>query len=182
MAVRKLKKAFPLSKVYTLLEPGPVVLLTTKDKGISNVMTMSWHTMMDFAPPLVGCVVSNRNYSFNVLKRTRNCVINIPAAALAKKVVGCGNISGAKIDKLKKFNLTPQDSVIVGAPLIKECYASLECRLVDARMAGKYNFFILKVVKAWIDPSVKNPKTLHHMGRGKFMMAGRVIHIPSKAK
>jgi len=88
------KKSYPLGEVYGLLEPGPVVLLTTHAKGRTNVMTLSWHMMMDFEPPLIGCVVSNRNYTFEILRRTRECVINIPTADLAKKVVACGNASG----------------------------------------------------------------------------------------
>ncbi|HMN66069.1 MAG TPA: flavin reductase, partial [Burkholderiaceae bacterium] len=67
------RRALALSKVYQLLEPGPVVLLTTARKGRPNVMTLSWHTMMEFEPPLVGCVVSDRNYSFAALKATREC-------------------------------------------------------------------------------------------------------------
>ena len=88
------KKSFPLSKVYSLIEPGPVVLVTTSSKGLSNIMTMSWHMMMDFEPPIVGCVISNRNYTFNILKETKECVINIPTVELVEKVVGCGNTSG----------------------------------------------------------------------------------------
>lgn len=63
------KKAYPLSKVYGLLEPGPVTLLTTAHKGKANVM--SWHTMMEFEPPWVGCVVSGRDFSFEALTATR---------------------------------------------------------------------------------------------------------------
>ena len=145
------KKALPLSRVYRLLEPGPVVLLTTAHKGRANVMTMSWHTMMEFEPPLVGCIVSNRNFSFDALRRTKECVINIPTAELARK-------------------------------LVAECYAGLECKVVDARLAEKYNFFILRVLKAWIDPSVKRPRTLHHRGMGEFMIAGRTLRLPSRMK
>ena len=63
------KESFPLSKAYQLLEPGPVVMLSTAYKTTKNVMTMSWHMMIDFEPPLVGCVVSDQNYSFNLLKK-----------------------------------------------------------------------------------------------------------------
>ena len=63
-------KDLPLSKVYQLLEPGPVVLLTTARKSRANVMTMSWHMMVEFEPPLVACVVSAANYSFAVLRAT----------------------------------------------------------------------------------------------------------------
>lgn len=175
------KKSCPLSQVYRLLEPGPVVLVTTSHKGRANIMTMSWHTMMEFEPPLVGCVISNRNYSFSLLKATKECAINIPTAELAAKVVGCGNVSGARVDKFERFQLTPAPGSCVNAPLIAECYANLECKVIDARMA-KYCFFILEVVKAWIDPSRKRPRTMHHLGRGKFMVAGKTITLPSKMK
>ncbi|MGA3099770.1 MAG: flavin reductase family protein, partial [Bryobacteraceae bacterium] len=122
------KKRFPLSKVYSLLEPGPVVLVTTVRRGRPNIMTMSWHTMMEFEPPLVGCVISDRNYTFGVLKSTKECVINIPTVELVEKVVGCGNTSGAKTDKFATFGLTPAAARRVKAPLIDECYANLECK------------------------------------------------------
>lgn len=176
------KKALPLSKVYGLLEPGPVVLLTTVRRGRPNVMAMSWHTMLEFEPPLVGCVVSDRNYSFGLLRSAKECVINIPTAALADKVVGCGNTTGARVDKFGKFHLTPRVAGEVKAPLIDECYASLECRVADTRLVTKYCFFVLEVVKAWMDPGVKNPRTLHHLGMGRFMVAGRRIKLPSRMK
>ncbi|MFZ0821273.1 MAG: flavin reductase family protein [Candidatus Acidiferrales bacterium] len=178
-----MKKALlPLSRVYRLLEPGPVVLLTCARGGKANVMTMSWHMMVDFEPPIAACVISNRDYTFGIVKETKECVINIPTVELAKKVVGCGNISGRKVDKFKKFNLTPLRAALVGAPLISECYANLECKVIDASMADKYNLFILEVLKAWIDRSKKNPRTIHHCGRGVFMVAGRRIKLRSEMK
>jgi flavin reductase (DIM6/NTAB) family NADH-FMN oxidoreductase RutF len=176
------KKSYPLSQVYRLLEPGPVVLVTTAEKGRPNIMTMSWHTMMEFEPPLVGCVISNRNHSFGVLKATRECVINIPTVELAAQVVGCGNSSGRKLDKFKAFGLTPAAASCVQAPLIDDCYASLECKVADAKLVAKYCFFILEVLKAWIDTSRKHPRTMHHLGKGAFMIAGRTIKLPSRKK
>jgi flavin reductase (DIM6/NTAB) family NADH-FMN oxidoreductase RutF len=176
------RKSFPLSRVYGLLEPGPVVLVTTARHGRPNVMTMSWHTMMEFEPPLVGCVISNRNYSHGLLKATKECVLNIPSVELAAKVVGCGNTSGANTDKFKKFRLTPKPAARVGAPLIEECFANLECRVVDTRMVARYCFFLLEVIEAWIDPAVKNPRTIHNLGSGNFMVAGERIKLKSKMK
>lgn len=174
-----MKKPFPLSEVYRLLEPGPVVLVTTTRAGRPNIMTMSWHTMMEFEPPLVGCVISNRNYSFETLKATRECVINIPTTELAKKVVACGNASGQRVDKFKAFGLTPVAASRVKAPLIAECYANLECKVIDQKLVAKYSFFVLEVVNAWIDAARKHPRTIHHQGEGVFMVAGRTIHLPS---
>jgi Conserved protein/domain typically associated with flavoprotein oxygenases, DIM6/NTAB family len=101
---------------------------------------------------------------------------------LAAKVVGCGNTSGQRVDKFRVFRLTPAPASLVAAPLIVECYANLECKVVDTRMVTKYNFFILEVFKAWIDPLRKTPRTIHHLGRGAFMVAGRTITLPSKMK
>jgi len=176
------KKSFPLSKVYGLLEPGPVVLVTTAHKGRANIMTLSWLTMMDFEPPRIGMVLSERNYSFAALKATRQCVINIPTVELAAKVVAVGNSSGRRVDKFAAFGLTPRPAREVEPPLIEECYASLECRVTDARMARQYNFFVLEVLKAWIDPARKHPRTLHHQGKGRFVVDGRTLVLPSGKK
>ena len=123
------KRSLALGKVYGLLEPGPVLLLSTRHKGRANVMAMSWHTMMDFDPPLVGCVVSGRDFSFAALKATRECVLNIPSAELAAKVVACGNSSGRRVDKFAAFALTAAPAKLIGPPLVAECWANLECRV-----------------------------------------------------
>ncbi len=176
------KRSYPLSRVYGLLEPGPVLLLSTAQDGKANVMTMSWHVMMEFEPPLVGCVVSGRDFSFAALVATRECVLNIPTADLARKVVACGNSSGRDSDKFAACGLTPVPARLVGAPLIAECYASLECRVIDTQLVDTYNFFVLEVLKVWVDPAVKDPRTLHHRGHGAFMVAGETIRLRSKMK
>jgi len=177
-----MKRSLPLSQVYRLLEPGPVVMVTTAHKGRANVMTLSWHMMMDFEPPIVAFVMSNRNYSFGLLRKTGECAINIPTVELAAKTVRVGNASGRRIDKFERFGLTPVAASRVKAPLIAECYANLECKVIDAHLADRYNIFILRVLKAWIDPSKRNPRTIHHRGRGVFMVAGRTIRLPSRMK
>ena len=177
-----IKKSFPLSQVYQLLEPGPVVMVTTSLNGHANIMTMSWHMMIDFEPPILGCVISDQNYTFNILKKIKECVINIPTVELASKVVGVGNTSGSKVDKFKKYHLTQEAAAKVNAPLIAECYANLECKVIDMKMATKYNIFILEVLKAWITPSKKRPRTIHHCGNGVFVIDGKVIKLPSKKK
>lgn len=157
-------------------------MVTTLRKGKANIMTMSWHMMIDFEPPLVGCVMSNRNYSFNNLKATKECVINIPTVELIEQVVGVGNTTGAKVDKFKKFNLTPVAASQVKVSMIGECYANLECKVIDMHLAEKYNIFILEVLKAWITPSKKRQRTIHHCGKGVFTVDGAVVKVPSKKK
>jgi flavin reductase (DIM6/NTAB) family NADH-FMN oxidoreductase RutF len=126
-------------------------------------------------------VVSGRNFSFGLLRKSKACVINIPSSALARKVVACGNTSGRTVDKFTAFGLTPLPASQVAAPLVAECFASLECRVADTRLVNKYNFFILEVVAAWIDPS-KAARTMHHRGWGEFMIAGRTLRLPSRMR
>ncbi len=176
------KEILPLAKVYQLLEPGPVVMVTTSRNGKPNSMTMTWHMMLDFEPPLLAFVMSNRNYSFKSLNDSKECVINIPAVELAHTAIGVGNCSGARIDKFKKFHLTQEAASIVKAPLIAECFANLECKVVDTQLTEKYNVFILQVVKAWITQNKKRPRTIHHCGKGVFIVDGTLIKIPTKMK
>ena len=175
-------KELPLSKVYQLIEPGPVVLLTTAHKGRANVMTLSWHMMVEFEPPLIACVVSNANYSYAALRATGECVIAIPAAELAAKVVKVGNCSGREVDKFAAFGLTPLPASRVAPPLVAECFANLECRVVDKALVRSYNLFILEVLKAWSDPAQKHPRTIHHRGYGTFVADGKTFRLQSKMR
>ncbi len=177
-----IKKKLPLSKAYQLLEPGPVIMVSTAYKGTENVMTLSWKTMIDFVPPIVAIIMSDRNYSFNLLMESKECVINIPSIKLIDKVVGVGNTTGAKVDKFKKFQLTKVPACKVKAPLIDECFANLECKVIDSSMVKKYDMFILEVVAAWIERSGKREKTFHHCGNGIFVVDGKVIKTKSKKK
>jgi len=173
-------KDLPLSKVYQLLEPGPVVLLTTTRKGHANIMAMSWHMMVEFEPPLVACVVSNADHSFASLRATRECVIAIPTLELAQIVVGIGNCSGRDVDKFKRFGLTQVSAESVLPPLVAECFVNLECKVVDTHLVNKFNLFILEVIKAWRDPAYRNPKTIHHHGYGRFAVDGEMIKLKSR--
>lgn len=177
--IAKLKE-FPLSDVYRLLEPGPVVMLTTAAKGRANVMAMSWHMMVEFEPPLVACVVSSANHSFAALRATGECVIAIPARHLAPQLVKVGNSSGRRLDKFRAFGLTPVPAERVRAPLIPQCFANLECKVSDRRLVNRYSLFILEVLKAWIDPTQRRPKTIHHHGYGTFVVDGPTIRLKSK--
>jgi flavin reductase (DIM6/NTAB) family NADH-FMN oxidoreductase RutF len=175
-------KELPLSKVYQILEPGPVVPLTTSRKGRANVMAMSWHMMVEFEPPQVACVVGSADYSFEALRATKECVIAVPAVELAEKVVQVGNCSGRDIDKFGTFGLTPTPAERVKPPLVAECFVNLECGVVDTRLVNKYCLFILEVLKAWSDPQQKNPKTIHHRGYGEFAVDGEIIRVKSKMR
>ncbi|MBO1075214.1 flavin reductase family protein [Roseomonas marmotae] len=171
------KQDFPVAEIRRLMEPGPIVLVSSAWKGRRNVMTMGWHTVMEFTPSLIGCVIAAGNHSFEMVRRSRECVINIPEAALAEVVTRIGNCSGADTDKFAEFGLTAEPAEQVGAALIAECHSSLECRLADAALVGKYNFFIWEVVKAHVARRPKYPRSIHYRGEGNFMVAGESLSL-----
>jgi flavin reductase (DIM6/NTAB) family NADH-FMN oxidoreductase RutF len=174
------KKDFPVGQIRRFLEPGPVVLVSSAWKGRNNIMTMGWHTVMEFSPSLIGCIISSQNHSFEIIKKSKECIFNIPTQSMARKVVGIGNCSGSEVDKFTKFKLTAKPATKVSAPLIEECYANFECKVVNMQLVNRYNFFILEVLEAHVATSPKYPKTLHFRGDGVFMLSGRSIKLPSK--
>ena len=169
------KLDFPVSKVRRYLEPGPIVLVSSHWQGKHNVMTLGWHTVLEFSPSLVGCMISGGNHSFEMIRKSRECVINLPTTTLTDTVVRIGNTTGANIDKFSEFGLTAEQAHSVEAPLIAECHASFECRLFDDALVDKYNFFIFEVVKAHAAARPKHPETLHYTGDGVFIVSGKAI-------
>jgi flavin reductase (DIM6/NTAB) family NADH-FMN oxidoreductase RutF len=167
-----LMKEFPLHKTFTFLEPGPVVLITTSNGKRHNIMTLSWTMVIDFTPRFA-FLTGPWNYSYRALAQTGECVIAVPPVDLAKTVVRIGSCSGAEIDKFEKFKLTPLAAKCTGAPLIKECYANIECRIVDH--VKKHNIFILDGIAAWIDEKRREKRFFHAVGDGRFIVDGEKI-------
>jgi len=159
-----------LSRAFTLIEPGPVVLVTTRDGSKNNIMTISWTMVLDFTP-VFAITTGAWNYSFAALRATRECVIAIPTVDMLDQVVGIGTCSGADTDKFAKFGLTAIPGKTVKAPLIKECAANIECKVVD--LVGKHSIVVLEAVAAYADTARKEKRTIHAVGDGSFVVDGR---------
>jgi flavin reductase (DIM6/NTAB) family NADH-FMN oxidoreductase RutF len=179
MKLRK-KKSFPVDKVRRFLEPGPVVLVSSAYKGERDVMTMGWHMMMEYTR--VGCFIWDQNHTFELVRRSKECVINVPTADMIDAVIGIGNVHGPRPDKFEAFGLTAVAGERVGAPMIGECYASFECELVDTSLINKYSLFVFEVVKAHVAERPKYPTTVHYRGEGVFMVSGRNASCRSRFK
>lgn len=161
-----------LSRAFTLIEPGPVVLVTTHDGKRNNIMTISWTMVLDFTP-IFAITTGVWNYSFAALKKHRECVIAIPGADLLDQAVGIGTCSGADTDKFARFGLTPVPGKIVKAPLIKECLANIECKVID--IVRKHDIVVLEALAAHSNPTRKEQRTLHAVGDGTFIVDGRKL-------
>ncbi len=162
-----------ISQAFTLMEPGPVVLVTTNDGKKNNIMTISWTMVVDFTPKFA-ITTGPWNYSYAALQKSKECVISIPTVDLIDKVVGVGTCSGADTDKFEKFGLTPVKGKHVRSPLIKECLANIECKVIE--IVKKHNIVVLECVAAYIDPSRKEKRTLHAVGDGTFVVDGRKLN------
>ena len=161
-----------LNKAFTLIEPGPVVLVTTHDEDKDNIMTISWTMVTDFTP-VFAITTGAWNHSFAALRKNQECVIAIPTVDLLDKVVGIGTCSGADTDKFAKFKLTPMPSKLVRPPLIRECLANIECKVID--IVEKHNIVVLEGMAAYVDTERKEKRTVHAVGDGTFIVDGRKI-------
>jgi flavin reductase (DIM6/NTAB) family NADH-FMN oxidoreductase RutF len=129
--------------------------------------------VVDFTP-LFAMTTGPWNYSYAALRKSRECVISIPTVDLIDKVVGVGTCSGADTDKFKKFGLTPVKGKHVRSPLIKECLANIECRVID--IVKKHSIVVLEGVAAYFDGSRKEKRTIHAIGDGTFVVDGRKLN------
>ena len=165
-------KQLKITKAFTLMESGPIVLITTNDRKKDNIMTISWTMVLDFTP-VFAMTTGEWNHSFTALRKTKECVISIPTVDMLDKVVGIGTCSGADTDKFAKFKLTRVKGRRVRAPLIKECLANIECKVVD--IVKKHNIVVLEGVAAYFDTARKEKRTVHAVGDGTFIVDGRKL-------
>lgn len=159
----------PLSRAFTLIEPGPVVLVTTHDGTRPNIMTITWTMARGFDAEFA-LTTGPWNHSWAALCDRRDCVLAIPTAEMIDTVVGIGTCSGADADKFARFGLTPLPARHVGAPLIKECLANIECRVDE--IIERLNLVLLQGVAAHIDNARADRRLLHAVGDGTFTADG----------
>lgn len=161
-----------LGKAFTLIEPGPVVLVTTNDGRKDNVMTVTWTMVLDFSATFA-IATGPWNHSYAALRDTRECVLAIPAADMIDTAVGVGKCSGTDTDKFERFALTRIKAQHVGAPLIGECLANIECRVVD--IVEQHNIVVLEGLAAYLDNARAEKRMLHAVGDGTFVVDGERI-------
>lgn len=159
----------PLNRAFTLIEPGPVTLVTTHDGQRDNVMTITWTMVMDFTPRFA-IATGPWNHSWTALSQTRECVIAIPTVDMIDMVIGIGTCSGAELDKFERFGLTRLPGTQVRAPLIRDCLANIECRVAD--IVEPHGIVVLDGLAAWIDSDRAEKRTLHAVGDGTFVVDG----------
>ncbi|KAJ6083942.1 hypothetical protein N7486_010742 [Penicillium sp. IBT 16267x] len=185
-------KSYPTSKIYCLIEPGPILLVSTGSLAhkTHNLVTLGFHMMLQHdTPVLINICLGPWDKSFNLLSSTGFCVLSIPDVSIADSVVDIGNCSGDEVDKWTKFGLEAIPAAKVGAPLVGGVgvIANIECVVHDRGMVDKYNLWVLKAVRAWVregfgdeDSGVGRMKMFHHRGDGSFVVDGRILDLRSR--
>ncbi len=147
------KPEVPVGKTYRLIYPSLVVLVSCVDPetGKPNVITIAWTAPLSINPPLVGILVAPKRYSHELIARTKEFAINIPTMEILDKAIKCGKVSGRMHDKFKELGLTPTPGKVISTPVIEECVAHIECKLVNQITTGDHTLFIGEAVAAYAD-------------------------------
>jgi flavin reductase (DIM6/NTAB) family NADH-FMN oxidoreductase RutF len=171
---------FPLERVHRLIEPGPIIMVSTSRDGRPNLMTNGFNMSVVHEPPILALVVGPWDYSYEALRETRECVIAIPSIDLAARMVDVGNVSGRDVDKWERFAFTPLPAITVAPPLVGECFANIECRVADDRLVADYNLWLLEPTRVWFAESKRGLGEFHHRGDGTFSTNGETIDMKQR--
>ena len=147
-----MKKNMDIDKFYHYAFPMQAVLVTCADgDGKTNPITISWHCPISKKPPLYAISVAPTRYSHDIIKESKEFVINFVPYELVEKVHFCGSHSGRNVDKIKESRFTLVESEKVKTKYIKECYAFLECKLFKSISLGDHTLFVGKIVNILAD-------------------------------
>jgi flavin reductase (DIM6/NTAB) family NADH-FMN oxidoreductase RutF len=120
----------------------------------SNIIAASFCMPVSKEPPLIACAIGKKAYSSKLIESTKEFIVNVPTKELQAQIYFCGYHSGHEVDKFKETGLTPKPARRVRAPIIEECVAHMECRVVQRFETGDKNLFIGEVIEAYADEKV----------------------------
>jgi flavin reductase (DIM6/NTAB) family NADH-FMN oxidoreductase RutF len=132
----------------TMLNPVPVVLITSKNKkGESNVFTVAWTGIMSSEPPLLYISIRPERLSYENITETMEFTVNLPSKNLVKLVDYCGVKSGRKNNKIKECNFTLKKGKKVKSDYIEECPINIECKVINIlKQGGSHDIFISEIL------------------------------------
>jgi flavin reductase (DIM6/NTAB) family NADH-FMN oxidoreductase RutF len=142
-----------------ILIPLPAVMVSCAADGYQpNIITISWIGIVNSEPPMLSISVTPQRFSYNILKKSGEFVVNLTSEDNLKAVDFCGTKSGCDVDKFNKLNLTPVKASRVSAPLIKECPINLECQIRQSSILGTHEMFVSEIVAMHIDEDCLDAK------------------------
>lgn len=160
-----MKRELPLSDLTRIYQPGALLVMSTLHEGQGNVMALAWHTLLQESPTRIACILRRGSKSLKALQENEECVLNVPLDEQLEQVLLCGSHSGSMIDKMELCGWSVRDASRVAAPMVRECYAHIECQLHELELIGEFNLCVLEPVGLWIDrnrePEISKPVEVH---------------------
>jgi flavin reductase (DIM6/NTAB) family NADH-FMN oxidoreductase RutF len=171
------KRPLDVARMARLVNHGPTVLTTCGHGASANVITLAWVSPVSIDPPLLAIAVAPPRHSHGLISREREFVVNVPAPRMLDAVWYCGTRSGRDGDKFDGAGLTREPARVVETPMVKECFAHIECRVVRAATVGDHTLFVGEAVGASVAPGAFDGHlrlrgrfhTLHHLGGPRFV-------------
>lgn len=133
-------------RASTHLAPVSAVLVSCGDGQISDIVTIAWAGTINSEPPMVSISVRRSRYSYEIINKTGEFVVNLVSQDLLNVLDGCGVVSGRDTDKFEKFSLTRQKCEHVSAPAVAECPVSLECVMRQKVELETHVMFLAEIV------------------------------------
>lgn len=169
--------ALDVARIARLVNHGPTVLASCHHEGVLNIITLAWATPVSIDPPMLAIAVSPARFSHHLIARSGQFAVNVPGSRLLPAVWYCGTRSGRDGNKFEGAGLTAAEAAQIDAPLVAECFAHIECRIVDAPTEGDHTVFMGQVVAASVDSEAFDGHlrlagrfhTLHHLGGPQFV-------------
>ena len=134
-------------KPGNMLYPLPAVLVSVGDEsGRTNILTVAWTGTICTNPAMVYISVRPERYSYPMLVKSGEFVINLTTSRLARATDYCGVRSGRDVDKWKEMNLHAGKSVsLLHAPIIEESPVNIECKVTEVKKLGSHHMFLAEV-------------------------------------
>lgn len=143
---------------FSVLYPLPLALATSQTAEKKNIITLAWMSTVCADPLLISISIRSTRYSHELIRDSKEFVLNIPTVDLIWEVDYCGFVSGRDVDKFELTHFTPLKAKIVKAPLIEECPINIECRVKQRVILGTHDLFISEVLFVHIDESVMSER------------------------
>ena len=187
-----IKPPVELARCSQLLNHGPVTLVTSAHNGRRDVMAASWAMALDFDPPKVIVIMDSNTLTRELVDASGEFGLQLPLRAIAEQTLAVGSNSGKDLDKFAAFDLKTFASQKIAAPMIEECAAWLECKVIpDA--SDRYDIIIAEVIAAYSNAEVytdnrwhfgDNPlnRTMHYVAGGQFFATGGSFYIEASEK
>ena len=138
----------------TLLAPLPAVMVSVGDYDNANVITVAWTGIVCSQPPRMYVSIRHDRFSYDILKRTGEFVVNLTSEKLLAACDYCGIRSGRDMDKFAEMGFTKEKADHVATPMIAESPVAIECKVFEVLNLGSHDMFLADILAVHVDENI----------------------------